>query len=181
MPPSARGGEASFYLNQNDRHVIAPAIVICQLNQLGCRQRQIVLQHLQGRADFFVLDHIVQTVGAQHINIPDRHIMHMQFGFNVGINLGRPAGAGIPVHIHWHVVPRWNGDTNFMTVVGDTRVVDNDGPHGMAEKKGLIALAAGWHPIRVVYFNATGSEGLKVSWQGAGLAKQPIPDSALAR
>ena len=60
-------------------------------------------------------------------------------GMNMGINLGKPAGAGVLDHVHLHVVPRWHGDTNFMTVVGTTRVLPEDLPQSAVRLRELFA------------------------------------------
>jgi ATP adenylyltransferase len=61
-----------------------------------------------------------------------RHVMKAQ-GFNIGINVGECAGAGVPDHLHIHVVPRWSGDTNFMPVLAGTRVLSQS-LHDLYEK-----------------------------------------------
>lgn len=74
------------------------------------------IEDLKGKqkAEFF--DAVIK---AKHIL---KEAMHPD-AFNVGFNLGSGAGAGIPQHLHCHIVPRWNGDTNFMPVISDTRVL----------------------------------------------------------
>ncbi|MBM4370056.1 MAG: HIT domain-containing protein [Deltaproteobacteria bacterium] len=67
-------------------------------------------------------------------------------GLNAGMNLGKAAGAGIADHIHWHLVPRWIGDTNAMTVVGETRVIPE-------------ALEASWEKLRPCFAHLHRPEG----------------------
>ena len=82
-----------------------------------------------------------------------------------------------------------DGIYNFQTTsndgsrlyIGDSKVVDNDGPHGMRASSGTIALKAGLHPIRVDYYNSGGSWGLEVAWAGPDFDMQPIPDDVLQR
>ncbi len=67
--------------------------------------------------------------------LEDKYAPH---GYNVGVNQGRVAGAGVEHHIHMHVVPRWGGDTNFMPVLGDTRVMPQSLEDSYATLKGTF-------------------------------------------
>ena len=74
-------------------------------------------------ADPEVLSEMMQL--AQRVKVALEKSYHPQ-GYNLGMNLGRAAGAGVLGHLHLHVLPRWSGDSNFMTVVGETRVEPED-------------------------------------------------------
>lgn len=121
--------------------------ILCQKPKENNDEANLIL--LRGRDNFVLLNAFPYNPG--HLMIaPYRHVAHLQDltedearehfdivkrcltlldevlkpnGFNVGLNIGKVAGAGIEGHLHTHVVPRWQGDANFMPVLSDTRVI----------------------------------------------------------
>jgi ATP adenylyltransferase len=115
-----RGATCCVVLNRypyNNGHLlVAPLRHVGRLEQLSTEEQ---LESQQLLARFVVM--IEKLMNAE--------------GFNIGLNLGRVAGAGLPGHLHWHIVPRWNGDTNFMSVLGAIDVIPQ-------------SLDALWHLLR---------------------------------
>jgi ATP adenylyltransferase len=70
-----------------------------------------------------ISDEMMELAKRSHAILEDAYSPH---GFNLGMNLGQSAGAGVADHLHMHVLPRWMGDANFMTTVGETRVIPED-------------------------------------------------------
>ena len=122
--------------------------VFCNTSEPG--RDELIL--VRGRVSFVILNRYPYNSGHLMV-VPNRHVpslasmsaeeqaelvkltrhaeialaeVYAPHGINMGINLGKPAGAGVLDHLHMHVVPRWNGDTNFMTVVGEVRVLSED-------------------------------------------------------
>jgi ATP adenylyltransferase len=93
-------------------------------------------------ADYTDLDRLETAELAEHTKIAMTALRAASGaqGFNIGMNMGGVAGAGIAAHLHQHVVPRWGGDTNFMPVVGHTKVL----PQLLAQTRDLVAAA--WQP-----------------------------------
>jgi ATP adenylyltransferase len=79
-------------------------------------------RHVADLADLTVDEHLAAMELLTQFTQRYRRILQAE-GFNIGLNLGRVAGAGVPGHLHWHLVPRWNGDNNFMPVTAATRVM----------------------------------------------------------
>ena len=108
-----RGSKVVVILNKfpyNNGHLmIVPRRHVARLADLDVAESQELMRLTQAA------ERVLTQVYAPH-------------GFNMGVNLGKPAGAGIEDHLHVHIVPRWNGDTNFMSVVGETRVLPEELP-----------------------------------------------------
>jgi ATP adenylyltransferase len=80
------------------------------------------LEHRETLAELSGADLLEPIETVRHVvSILDRMLRPQ--GYNIGLNQGKSAGAGLPGHLHWHVVPRWDGDTNFMPVIGEAKVI----------------------------------------------------------
>ena len=77
----------------------------------------------KGNLDEMTSDEILETMDTLRGMVRALDGLMQPDGYNIGLNLGRSAGAGLPGHLHWHIVPRWNGDTNFMPILTDTKVI----------------------------------------------------------
>jgi ATP adenylyltransferase len=103
-----RGNHGFIVMNRypysNGHLLVIPFRHVCDLSELSSEEG----------AELFQLLALAQKVLLEKLS-PQ--------GFNIGMNLGSAAGAGIPGHLHWHIVPRWQGDTNFMPVVGELKVI----------------------------------------------------------
>jgi len=92
------------YPYNNGHLLIAPKRHIARLEFLTEEERREILEELT-----YWVGVVEKTMNAE--------------GFNVGLNLGRVAGAGLPGHLHWHIVPRWNGDASFITTIGSAKAI----------------------------------------------------------
>lgn len=135
------------YILDDDRHSRRGGCAFCVDEDTGADAERLVL--FRGEMSFVIMNRFPYNNG--HLLVaPYRHVADLcalttdenreisellcqcrevlvesmqPQGMNIGLNLGEAAGAGIADHLHWHLVPRWPGDTNFMPVLGETRVI----------------------------------------------------------
>ncbi len=121
---------AALKAKNDDKHFIvwrgAQCFVIMNLYPYNSGHLMIVPYRQTGRFEDLTSDEFVEIMAtAQRAKLALDKVMKPQ-GYNFGANIGRAAGAGVDEHVHFHIVPRWNGDTNFMPVLGKTKVISED-------------------------------------------------------
>ena len=123
----ARAGEALLVLN---RYPYNPAHVMVAVRRHAAQFRDLSASE---RADLAAMTALAERA---------LEAAYAPHGLNYGVNVGRVAGAGVPGHLHLHLVPRWDGDTNFLTVLGGTRTIPEDLPTTRARLAAAFALAS---------------------------------------
>jgi ATP adenylyltransferase len=141
------GIEPQAWLDGADHHCFLCRAAATYADEAAARRQNLLVQvgaHVTAVLNLFPYNngHLLVSprrhVGQLHELTDDEHLEAMHTltrftklytelikaeGFNIGLNLNRPAGAGVPGHLHWHLVPRWTGDSNFMPVTGGSRVI----------------------------------------------------------
>ncbi len=113
--------------NDDRKHLIAlrTPLSVVMLNRFPYNNGHLLIapRAHKGRLDELTSQELLETMETlRHMVRLLDELMHPD-GHNIGLNLGRAAGAGLPGHLHWHIVPRWNGDTNFMPLFADVQVI----------------------------------------------------------
>ncbi len=109
-----------------ENHVIwRTASTFAVMNRFPYTNGHLLIAHAAHKSDFADLseDELMEMTRTIRDAVSVLRNTLSPQGFNIGYNLGRCAGAGLPGHLHAHIVPRWSGDTNFMAVIGDSRVI----------------------------------------------------------
>ncbi|MDP4198145.1 MAG: HIT domain-containing protein [Bacteroidota bacterium] len=117
----SRNDEESLILHRG-----SDAFVI--MNRYPYNSGHLMIVPVRHTSDFQALTRAEELECLDLIKVSEQALAELSKpqGFNIGMNLGRVAGAGIDDHLHWHIVPRWNGDTNFFPVLADVKVVSED-------------------------------------------------------
>lgn len=129
-PPSA--GDACFICaglaDKEDRQnliVLRTPLSVVLLNRFPYNNGHLLIapRSHKGRLDELSPEELLETMETLRRMVRELESLMHPDGFNIGLNLGHAAGAGLPGHLHWHIVPRWHGDTNFMPILADVKVI----------------------------------------------------------
>jgi ATP adenylyltransferase len=118
---------AGLAANDDRANLIAlrtPASVVV-LNRFPYNNGHLLVapRHHKAHLDELTADELLEVMDTLRRCVRALDELMRPEGYNIGLNLGAAAGAGLPGHLHWHIVPRWNGDTNFMPVLADVKVI----------------------------------------------------------
>ena len=135
-PPKRRGGgKLSLFTLARRSHEDAKNLVVWRgehcfviMNRFPYNSGHVMIVPNRQIADIYALtpEELLEIMLTVQRTMKALDTLMKPQGYNVGANIGRAGGAGVDEHIHFHVVPRWNGDTNFMPVLSDTKVVSED-------------------------------------------------------
>lgn len=134
-PPKKKKSKKSIFIqaleeNNDDKHFIIwrgkYCFLIMNLYPYNSGHLMVVPYKQTGRFDELTDAELAEIMRTTRRAIAALDAEIRPEGFNIGVNLGRASGAGVNGHIHFHIVPRWNGDTNFMPVLTETKVISED-------------------------------------------------------